>query len=74
MVCQYSRPSPVSSEKHRERSVLKWRGELAAQQAWHSHSGDRRLLDAACSAFGQQPKSKVGKTIEIEDALEMILS
>jgi hypothetical protein len=33
MVCQYSRPSQVSSEKHRERSALKWRGEVVTGTA-----------------------------------------
>jgi hypothetical protein len=65
MGCQYSRPGPVSSEKHQGTLALRWRARWSSLDGSDRHGGDARLLDSACAAGGQQLTSKVSEIIAI---------
>jgi hypothetical protein len=72
MVCQYSTPSPLSSEKNQGTpgtEVERRGGRLGCGER---NGSDGQLLDSARVACGQQPIGEVNKITEIYDALEVI--
>jgi hypothetical protein len=72
MVCQYSTPGPVSSEKHQVTPGTEVDGGGTYLDGWDWYSGEEQLRCSGRAAGGQQPDDEVRRITEIEDALEII--